>query len=112
MYKIPLTNSPNQTFGVTVPVNGGNVDFTIVLNYNETAEYWSMTLSLSESGTVVFSQIPLLTSFSGFSNIALQFKYKRLGSIYVCPVNETKESRPNGENLGTSYVLLWGDNEL
>ena len=29
MYKIPLTNSPNQTFRVTVPVNNENKTFTI-----------------------------------------------------------------------------------
>ena len=44
LYKIPLTNSPNQTFRVTVPVNNENKTFTIKLNYNDQAKYWNFSL--------------------------------------------------------------------
>ena len=45
MYKIPLTNSPNQTFSTSIPVNGENRYFVIELNYIYSCGYWSMTLT-------------------------------------------------------------------
>lgn len=111
MYKIPLTNSPNQTFSVTVPVNGENKDFTFNLSYNEQAGYWFLTLSDSISQEIIFSQLPLLCSFDGFSNIITQLSYKLIGSIYIAPLQETANSMPNDEDIGTKYILVWGDNE-
>ena len=111
MYKIPLTNSPNQTFSTAVPVNGENKDFTFVLNYNEQAQYWSMTLMDSLTNEILFSQLPMLFSFFEFANMITQLSYKQIGSIYICPVQETQSSAPNDKDIGQKYILVWGDNE-
>ena len=44
MYRIPLTNSPNQTFTCIVPVNNRNVNLRFRLWYNYAAKYWLFSL--------------------------------------------------------------------
>lgn len=111
MYKIPLTNSPNQNFGVTVPVNGKNMDFNITLNYNEQAQYWAMTVTDALTNEIYFSQLPMLFSFVEYANIITQLSYKLIGSIYITAITETELSRPNDSDIGTYYILVWSDNE-
>lgn len=110
MYKIPLTNSPNQTFNVIVPVNDENKDLTITLNYNEVADYWAATIAETQTGNVLISQIPLLESYHDFSNILIQMGYMEIGSAFVIAIEETPICRPDENDLGTKYILVWGDN--
>lgn len=111
MYKIPLTNSPNQTFNVIVPVDEENKDLTITLNYNEVADYWSISIADTQTEKALVSQIPMLESYMDFANILIQLGYLGIGSAFVVAMQETKECRPDGENLGTKYILIWGDNQ-
>lgn len=111
MYKIPLTNSPNQSFNVIVPVNDENKDLTLTLNYNEVADYWSLTIADTQTGQDLVSQIPMLESYNDFSNILIQLGYLEIGSAFVIALDETPLFRPNEDDLGTKYILVWGDNE-
>lgn len=111
MYKIPLTNSPNQSFNVIVPVNDENKDLTLTLNYNEVADYWSLTIADTQTGQDLVSQIPMLESYNDFSNILVQLGYLEIGSAFVIAIEETKLCRPDSDDLGTKYILVWGDNE-
>lgn len=110
MYKIPLTNSPNQTFSTSIPVNGENRYFVIELNYIYSCGYWSMTLTDSTTEQILVSNIPLLFSEFDFIDIFRQLGYKEIGEVYIVPVKGVKGSMPNYENLGQDYVMLWGDN--
>ncbi len=113
MYNIPVTNYPNQTFQCTIPVNGENKEFTMQLNYNPIAEYWSLTLVDSLTEKVIFSQLPLLSTIYQFwSNMVFQLTYKEFGEIYIVPIgNDVKTSAPDSTNLGSTFCLLWGDNQ-
>ena len=102
-------NFPNQKMVVVVPVDDENRFFEIEANYNEIAEYWTMTIRDVETGKDILTGIPLLTSFGDFANIMKQYGYKNIGSVYVYPKQFTKASRPNDTNLGTDYIILWGD---
>lgn len=111
MYKIPLTNSPNQTFVLNVPVDDENKRFGINLFYNEQGDFWSMTIFDPQTKNGIVSNIPLLSAFSKFSNILEQFSYLNIGSLYVVPMKEDKKSRPTKDNIGTDYIVVWGDTE-
>lgn len=112
LYKIPLTNSPNQTFRITVPVNDENKTFVVKLNFNEQANYWNFSLFDSFTEEPIFVNIPLLASMYKFFNILRQQHYLRLGSIYITPIMLTENSAPDSEDLGTGYIMIWGDNEM
>lgn len=112
MYKIPLTNSPNQTFRVTVPVNNVNKTFMIKLSFNEQANYWNFSLYDSYAEQPIMVNIPLLCSQYKFANILRQQNYLKIGSLYVAPVNLTTNSAPDDEDIGSNYILVWADNEM
>lgn len=112
LYKIPLTNSPNQTFRVTVPVNNENKTFTIKLNYNDQAKYWNFSLYDTFAEQPILVNVPLLSSQYAFANILRQQSYLRIGSIYVAPFQLTNNCAPDDEDLGTNYLLIWADNEM
>lgn len=112
MYKIELTNSPNQTFQSIIPVNGGNIDFTFYLSYNDQAGYWSLTLTNTLTQELYFSNLPLLSSFSEYTNMIFQLDYKMIGSIYIAYIqNIQNASMPDDKNIGKDYIMVWGDNE-
>jgi len=111
MYNVPVTNYPNQKFVVSVPVNGGNIQFKILLRYNDVANYWMATISNYRTNEEYCSSIPLLFSKAAFFDILHQLAYKEIGKCMVYPLEEEAKSMPNKEDLGTNYLLIWGDND-
>lgn len=111
-YRIPVTNYPNQTFNVTIPVDGVNIEMEVTLNYNSVAKYWSMSARNIVTNEILFSQIPLLASYMRFANFLVQMTYKRIGSAFVYPQDMTHDARPDDSNIGKNYKLLWADSGL
>lgn len=111
MYKVPLTNSPNQTFEITIPVNGKNKTFVFNMWYNYFAEYWLLSIIDSQTEQFIVSNTPLLSSTYDFANMLKQYGYKLIGNAYIAPISNKKLSMPNNENIGSDFVLLWGDND-
>jgi hypothetical protein len=106
LQQIPLDTAPNQTWAVTVNINGGSQSFFCELNYNELSQYWTMNIS-AVNQNFSLSGIPLVTGL----NILAQFAYLGIGSIYV--INSSGVASPNFPNdsdLGSDFILLWGDN--
>lgn len=112
MYKIPLTNSPNQTFTCIVPVNGKNVNLRFDLWYNGQGNYWSISIYDVKTEKPMISNLPMLVSAGVFSNILYQLDYMKIGIAIVVPLVPDDLSNPNDENLGSSYALVWGDNDV
>lgn len=111
MYKVPLTPAPNQSFQVSIPVNRENRNFKFDLWYNYQAEYWLLAVSDLTSNKMLFDNIPLLVSYGKFFNMLCQLGYLQIGICGVLPnVSDFSKSMPNDENIGSSYVLVWGDN--
>lgn len=111
-YKIPVSNYPNQTFNVSIPVDEGNIEFEFTLNYNVIADYWVMSAKNAKTQEVLFSRLPLLVSYMRFSNILSQMGYKLIGSAFPFPIQWTKLARPNDDDLGKNYTLLWSDSNV
>ena len=110
MVKIPLTNSPNQKFTCTIPVNGENKNFKFELWYNYQAEYWLFSLYDTSTESYIFSNLPLLSSNYKFYDILYQLDYMKIGVCIMLPLIVDKKSAADDKNLGTSYVMIWGDN--
>lgn len=111
MYKVPLSNYPNQKFSTAIPINGENVYLRFSMWYNYEAGYWLVTIQDQKTEKDIISNIPLLSSTFDFSNFLRQFGYKMIGKAYIGPINDTTLSMPNNENISTDFVLLWGDND-
>ena len=76
-------------------------------------EYRSWLLSLSDvdTETLIFDNLPILSSGIYFHDILHQLDYKRIGMCMIVPVINDKRSMPNDKNLGSGYIMIWGDNE-
>lgn len=111
MYKIPLSNYPNQSFTCNIPINGENVNLKFSLWYNYQAKYWLMSLSDVKTETTLFYNLPLLSSKGKFRDLFCQLGYLHIGMSIMLPVVEDQSSMANDKNLGTSYVMIWGDND-
>lgn len=105
---IPLDNSPNQTFQVTVAVDGKNVTFNVTLSYSEPAGYWVMNIKDAQ-GIDILDSIPLLTGEWPAANILGQYGYLGIGSAYIINASNTPIDYPGKPNLGSDFLLLWSD---
>lgn len=112
MYKVPLTNSPNQTFKCTIPVNGNNIPFKFDLWYNYSAEYWLISATNTLTGELYFSNLPLLSSYGKYCDILHQLNYKNIGCCIMVMMEDDIGDRANDQNIGKSFLMVWGDNDV
>ena len=105
---IPLTSAPNQTLQTTVSIDGKNVTLQLTLRYNETAEYWVMGISDSQ-GNRLADSVPLITGAYPAGNVLEQYAYLGIGSAFVVKMGGAASDYPGTDQLGTEFVLVWGD---
>ena len=105
---LPLTSDPNQSFQATLSVDGNNITLSFKLYFNEVAGYWVMTIIDPSNSETLLDSIPLLPSM----NILKQYAYLRIGSAYLVNASQTQEEYPTDKNLGTDFILVWGDTVL
>ena len=105
MQRIPLDNSPNQNFNVTLSINGKNTVLNLFLSYNE-GNYWTMQVRDRFKNPITDS-IPLLSG----QNLLQGLEYLGIGEAFLLRNSDMNEEIPNSDNLGTDYVLLWRDNK-
>ena len=111
MYEIPLTTEPNQSFKITIPVNGKNLELKLIVRFNTIANYWVMTVIDVLSDDILIDSLPLLTGQYPAANILEQYAYLEIGSAVIINTSTMDISdEPNDKNLGTDYILVWGDN--
>jgi len=60
---------------------------------------------------ITIDNIPLLTGDYPAGNLLKQYQYLQLGSIYIINASGVAMDHPDDTNLGTDFVLVWGDSE-
>jgi hypothetical protein len=107
---VPLTNAPNQTFQILLAINNTQVRLNLSISYNEMANYWVMDVS-DNNGNILLVGVPLITGSWPAANVLDQYQYLNIGSAYVINVsNSDVNDYPNATDLGTDFILVWGDN--
>jgi hypothetical protein len=105
VYVIPLTSNPNQTFTSTIPVDGKAIKLNFFLRYNTEAEYWVLDVYDSNNNSLIVS----LNLVCGL-NLLEQYSYLKIGSAYLVRIdNALSADSPTEYNLGTQFVIVWGD---
>ncbi len=107
--KIPLTTDPNQNFTTTIPINNKNITLTLDIRYNGIGGYWFMSVTDKKTGNVLIDSLPLLTGEYPSGDILHQYQYLGIGSATVVKTGNLSDDSPDSTNLGTNFVLLWGD---
>lgn len=106
---IPLTTDPDQSFTMTLPIDGKNLTFDLRLRYNTEAKFWLLSITDSVTETLLLDSIPLVTGDYPAANILSQYKYLNIGSIVIVPNGSSATGDPDDTNLGTEYYMAWGD---
>lgn len=105
MYILPLTTKPNQKFSSTIPIDGKTIKLNFSLRYNTEAKYWVLDIFDSKNDSLIVS----LNLVCGL-NLLEQYSYLNIGSAYIVKVDQSlTDDIPNEYNLGTDFVLVWGD---
>lgn len=105
---IPLTSSPNQSFAVALQVDGGTLTLKLVIRWSEMAGYWTMAI-FDALGNLLVDSIPLITGWYPAANILAQYGYLNIGSAFILNEGNSASDYPGRNDLGTGFVLLWGD---
>jgi hypothetical protein len=105
---IPLTTAPNQSFAITLSVDGASLTLNLAFHYNEVALYWEMDIADASSNPIL-SAIPLVTGEDPACNLLKQYSYLEIGSAFLINLSGTPGGNPDNTNLGSSYNLIWGD---
>ncbi|RGX53194.1 hypothetical protein DWV16_17235 [Anaerotruncus sp. AF02-27] len=108
--EIPLTTDPNQTFAITLPVDDKNISLIFELRYNTVAEYWVLDIYDNERNPIL-ATVPLVTGDYPSANLLEQFEAFEIGSAFIVPSGQTVTGRPDDTNLGSDFVLVWGDTD-
>lgn len=112
MHTVPLSPLYDQVFDVAVEVDGHILSFIGRIRYNDQFHYWSMDISDGITGKMFISSMPLVTGEKPHRNILKQFKYLGIGSVIIeRVVNDEDSDYPIGSDLGSDFLLTWGDSD-
>ena len=109
--EIPLDTTPDQEIHITVEVNKENIPLILRLRYNTEGEFWRMDVSDGTTAKMLVSNVPLLTGEYPAANLLRQFEHIGIGAAMIVKATEqTERDIPGISDLGTDFVLVWGDN--
>lgn len=108
---IPLTTDPDQFFTCSLPIDNNNVTLSFRLRYNTVAEYWVITIA-DVYGNPIIDSLPILDGRYPSANLLGQYKYLNIGSVYIAKNGKVDGDRPNDTNLGSEFLLVWGDTNV
>lgn len=108
---IPLDNTPDQEFNVTVDVDGISIPLFLHLRFNTEGQFWHMDIADGRDHKMLVSGIPMLTGEYPAADLLQQFQHIGIGSaVIVENTDQTEDENPGMFDLGTDFLLLWGDN--
>jgi hypothetical protein len=105
---VPLDTSAYQSFSISLQVDGATLTLQLSINYNQLAGYWVMSIA-DANGKPLVSSVPLVGGVWPAGNLLQQFSHLKIGSAYIINASGVASDHPNSSNLGSSYVLVWGD---
>lgn len=108
MIQIPVTNQPNQSFQVAIPLTGRNVVLDFYVYWNRVAEYWQIDIADSLEGQELITGLPLLATKTPVQNLLAPWNYLGIGSAYVVPMTSSNIDAPGLGDWDTNFVLIWG----
>jgi hypothetical protein len=103
LYRLPVTNKPNNIFRAQVVVDGENREYILTLRYREVCRYWTMDVA-DLNGNDILVNVPLVTGV----NLFQQLGYLGLGAVILIDRLNTGKSAAAADELGYGTIMLWG----
>ena len=109
MIRVPITNDPNQSFSVSIPLTGRNIVFDLLIRWNTVAEYWAIDIKNNSTNTGVIQGLPLIPANFPADNMLAPFAYLDIGGAYLVRTSEDGGLKPNVTGWANDWALLWGE---
>ena len=110
---IPISNAPDMEYVLSVPIGKTNVPLKIRLRYNDEGGFWFLSVKDGTTNRMLIDAVPLVTGERPAGNLLKQYQYLGIGSAMIVPVTDLPPTDcPDYENLGTEFVLVWGDGDV
>lgn len=105
--KIPLTCAPysTQTFRLTLDGGKKNINIKLDLRYQDLYDVWVAAITDNSTGELLIDLMPLVCGV----DLLGQYKHLDLGKAYIVPVTDTDLMMPDNVTLGSTFILVWGD---
>ena len=68
-----------------------------------------MSVKDRKTNILLIDSLPLITGSYPAADLFAQYKYLGLGSAVIIKTGSLLMDYPNNTNLGTDFVLAWGD---
>lgn len=110
---IPLSPIPNQSFRIVLAVRPKKeIEANIFLCWNAETQCWYMTISDPIRQEYYVDSVPLFVGQGSMINILKIYSYLDIGSCYILDISNKGTGKPNANDLGIDFVMLWGYTEL
>ena len=106
---IPLNPESNQSFPITLEINGVNRELFLSFRYNSIAGYWLMDVTNNDTDIMLLASVPLLPGASAAVNLFVSYRYLGIGAAFILSDGQVAEQYPSESTLGTNWFLVWGD---
>ena len=101
-------SSSQQSVTAQLQVDGASLTLILNIRWSAMAGYWVLTIYDSQ-GSLLLDGIPLVTGWYPAANLLAQFGYLQIGSAYVLNLGVDNSDYPGQDDLGTGFILAWGD---
>lgn len=109
MFRVPVNSNPNQSLFFTAEINRKNMNIELRLRYiNDT--YWVMDILNRDTREFYLTNIPLVPAEDPAQNILEAYDSMWIGNAYIVPTDNITVDGPTGDDLGTSWALVWDNN--
>ena len=105
---IPIDTTPDsiQTFKLSLEGGARNINIRLSLHYSDIFGLWRAKIVDNTSDAVLLDSLPLVPGI----NLLGQYKYLNIGEAYIVATTSTDLMMPDNTTLGSTFVLVWGDN--
>ena len=106
---VSLTSQPNQALTVQLVVDGAALTLNLYIAWSPMAGVWLMDVA-DATGALLLTCIALVTGVWPAANLLAQYGYLKIGSAYILNTsNDVAAFGPSADNLGSTFLLVWGD---
>lgn len=107
---VPLSSS-QQSITAQLQVDGSPLILGLAIRWSEMAGYWVLAI-YDARGNLLIDSIPLVTGWYPAANLLAQYGYLHIGSAYILNLGVGNSDYPGNTDLGTGFILVWGDTAL
>lgn len=100
---------PNQRKVLNLPIDNETKRVFMDLRYVKQNNLWYFSITDAQSGKILVSLVPIITSHTVLNDLLEPFTHKFVGHLACVPIVDVTSSDNPGLNNWNEFSLVWGD---